>query len=131
MYMLDTNICIYILKKHPPEMKTKFNQIDSVHISAIVYSELCYGVELSPYHLQTPRQKQLNEFISLLKIHTWDEKSANIYAKIRAYLKKKGIPIGNMDMLIAAHALSLNAVLVTNNTHEFSKVPELKFENWI
>ena len=131
MYMLDTNICIYILKQHPKEIQAKFNDIDTVHISSIVYSELCYGVELSPVHLQTPRLGQLNEFVTLLQIHTWDENAAICYAKIRAYLKVRGTPIGNMDTLIAAHALSLKAVLVTNNIKEFARVPNLELENWL
>lgn len=131
MFMLDTNICIYILKKHPLYLLAKFNEIKEIHISTIVYSELCSGITLSPKHLQTVRQNQLQEFIALTILHNWDEKAAVFYAKIRADLKTKGTPIGNMDMLIAAHALSLDATLVTNNVREFERVPNLKLENWI
>lgn len=131
MYMLETNIFSYILKKHNPIILKKFKQIEEVHISSIVYSELCYGIALSPEHLKTPRRKQLQQFTDLLTIHTWDTKAAECYAEIRADLKIKGSPIGNMDTLIAAHALSLKAILVTNNVREFERVAELQIENWI
>jgi tRNA(fMet)-specific endonuclease VapC len=106
-------------KKAPALLAGKFNQIEEIYISAIVYAEL------------SARQIQLQEFIALTTFHSWDEKAAVIYAKIRANLKAKGTTIGNMDILIAAHALSLNATLVTNNLREFEKVPELKLENWV
>jgi tRNA(fMet)-specific endonuclease VapC len=131
MLMLDTNICVYILKKHPLYLLDKFNQLEEIHLSTIVYSELCSGVSLSPEHLQAVRQQQLQEFIGLTYMHSWDEKAAVVYAQIRAYLKVRGIPIGNMDMLIAAHALSLDATLVTNNLREFERIPNLKLENWV
>ncbi len=118
-------------KKAPALLAGKFNQIEEIYISAIVYAELFSGVTLSPEHLQTARQIQLQEFIALTTFHSWDEKAAVIYAKIRANLKAKGTTIGNMDILIAAHALSLNATLVTNNLREFERVPELKLENWV
>jgi tRNA(fMet)-specific endonuclease VapC len=131
MVMLDTNICVYILKKHPLYLLEKFNQSEEIHISAIVYAELCSGVTLSPEHLQTGRQIQLQEFIALTTLQSWDKKAAAVYAQIRANLKAKGTPIGNMDMLIAAHSLSLDATLVTNNLREFERVPGLKLENWV
>ncbi len=131
MVMLDTNICVYILKKHPLYLLEKFNQSEEIHISAIVYAELCSGVTLSSENLQAARQIQLQEFITLTTLQNWDEKAAVVYAQIRANLKAKGTPIGNMDMLIAAHALSLNATLVSNNLREFERVPNLKFENWV
>lgn len=109
----------------------KIKQVEELHISPVVYSELCYGIALSPEHLKVPRRKQLQKFVDLLTVHSWDTKAAEFYAVIRADLKTKGTPIGNMDMLIAAHALSRNAVLVTNNVREFERVPELKFENWV
>ncbi|MFU8789142.1 MAG: type II toxin-antitoxin system tRNA(fMet)-specific endonuclease VapC [Methylobacter sp.] len=131
MLMLDTNICVYILKKRPLYLLEKFNQSEKIYISAIVYAELCSGVTLSPEHLQTARKNQLEEFIALTTLQNWDKKAAVIYAHIRADLKTKGMPIGNMDMLIAAHALNLNATLVTNNLREFERVIDLKLENWV
>ncbi len=130
MIMLDTNICIYILKDHPDHIRKKFNEIESVYISSIVYSELCYGIEFSPARLQAVRRKQLNAFLTLVTIHSWGKQAAEQYGWARTYLRKKGAMIGNMDLLIAAHALSLNVTLVTNNTHEFERIPKLKLENW-
>ena len=130
MFMLDTNICIYILKKHPESVLKKFQMFDDIHISAIVYSELQYGIELSPKKTRQIRFNQLLDFLSLLTIDYWDQIAADNYAKVRFYLKTQGNIIGNMDMLIAAHALSTNSVLITNNTKEFKRIPELKLENW-
>ncbi len=130
MIMLDTNICIYILKEHPEQVLNKFLQNENLHISSVVYAELQYGIELSPNKVRQERFLQLVDFLSLLKIESWDQEAANHYAKIRATLKKQGNTIGNMDMLIAAHALSRGAILITNNTKEFSRILELKLENW-
>ena len=130
MFMLDTNICIYILKKHPDSVLKKFQMFDNIHISAIVYSELQYGIELSHKNIKQIRFNQLLDFLSLLTIDSWDQNAADNYAKLRSHLKAKGNIIGNMDMLIAAHALSTNSVLITNNTKEFERIPELKLENW-
>lgn len=130
MIMLDTNICIHILKERPEPIRQKFNEIDSVHTSSIVYSELANGVENSPARLQAERWKQLKTFLALVTIHAWDERAAEEYGRIRARLKKNGTMIGNMDLLIAAHALSLDATLITNNTHEFKRIPNLYLENW-
>ena len=130
MFMLDTNICIYILKKHPDSVLKKFQTFDDIHISAIVYSELQYGIELSPKNIKQIRFNQLLDFLSLLTIDSWDQNTADSYAKLRSHLKAKGNIIGNMDMLIAAHALSTNSVLISNNTREFERIPELKLENW-
>ncbi len=130
MIMLDTNICIYILQKHPIHIKEKFNAIETVHISSIVYAELQYGIEYGSKRLRAAREKQLNQFLTLLTIHDWDKRAAEQYGKVNAFLRKKGMMIGNMDMLIAAHALSLKATLVTNNGREFQRIPDLMVENW-
>ena len=130
MFMLDTNICIYILKKHPDKVLEKFQMFDDIHISTIVYSELQYGIELSPDKVKQSRLNQLIDFLSLLTIDSWDQNAADHYARVRSYLRTQGESIGNMDMLIASHALSTNSVLITNNSREFERVPELKIENW-
>lgn len=130
--MLDTNICIYVLKEHPQKVYERFRKFnEQLYISSIVYSELQYGIEISPARIKTARQDQLWDFISLLKILPWEQTAAVNYAKIRAVLKTEGKLIGNMDMLIAAHALSTQSVLVTNNMKEFSRIPELALENWV
>jgi len=129
--MLDTNICIYLIKNRPIEVREKFNQyeVGEIAISSITVSELYYGVEKSQ-HVEKNRQA-LSLFLAPLNILTYDEKAAIVYGKIRATLQVKGTVIGALDMLIAAHAKSMGIVLVTNNTKEFIRVEDLDVENWI
>jgi tRNA(fMet)-specific endonuclease VapC len=130
MVMLDTNICVYILKHRSPYLRDQLNAATDPAISTVVYAELCYGIELSPPHLQRPRREQLQQFINLLEVKDWTPQAAEHYAKIRAVLKQRGTPIGNMDLLIAAHARSLDCVLVSNNVREFQRVEGLLIQNW-
>jgi tRNA(fMet)-specific endonuclease VapC len=131
MYMLDTNICIYIIKKRPISLMEKFNNIpkSNLCISVVTYAELQYGVERSSS--KKMNQGILNDFISNLTVLSWDNDAARQYGKIRSTLEKNGIPIGNMDILIAAHALSQKCILVSNNLREFKRVKNLKYENWV
>ena len=130
-YMLDTNICIYIIKQKPENVIARFRQlpIASVAISSITLSELEYGVMKS----SKPEQNQiaLSQFVAPLEILPFGDDAAQYYGRLRAFLEKQGTPIGSLDMLIAAHALSVNCTLVTNNEKEFSRVPDLYIENWI
>jgi len=130
MYMLDTNICIFVLKRRPESVRNKFKAIKSLCISSITYGELCFGIENGVSHLREQRWKQLEEFTQRIVIDPWDEDAARHYGFLRALLKKEGKLIGNNDLLIAAHARSINSVLVTNNTSEFSRVPDLTLEDW-
>jgi tRNA(fMet)-specific endonuclease VapC len=129
-FMVDTNICIYIIKQKPPGVIKRFYQteISEIGISSITLSELLYGVSKS----SKPEQNQiaLTQFIAPLDILSYDDEAAQYYGQLRAYLEKQGRPIGSLDMLIAAHALSTNCVLVTNNEKEFIRVPNLKIDNW-
>ena len=130
-YLLDTNICIYIIKQKPIEVFEKFRSlhVGDVGISAITLSELEYGVQKSRY---SKKNKQaLQEFLLPLEIYEFDYKSAIVYGTVRAYLEKSGTPIGALDTLIASHALSLGISIITNNEKEFKRVPNLKVENWI
>ena len=131
MIMLDTNICIYVLKERPASVLKAFESVESLHISSIVYSELWGGIENSSVKLQDERREQLIQFLSLLTTHDWDEPAGEEYARLYIQLKRKGMMIGNMDLLIASHAKSLGATLVTNNTKEFERVEGLQLENWI
>ncbi len=131
MYMLDTNICIYVLKKHSQKLRYKFKAIKNICISSITYGELCFGIENGGNSMREARLEQLDIFTQRLLIEPWDEGAAKQYGFIRATLKKQGTLIGNNDLLISAHALSMNAVLVTNNVREFSRVPNLTIENWV
>lgn len=130
-YMLDTNICIYIIKKHPDTVLKKLVSLElgDICISSITLAELQYGVQNS--HHQQKNKIALNEFISPFVIMPFEENAASHYGYIRTYLEKKGTPIGPLDQMIAGHAQSLNSILVTNNTKEFSRVPKLKIEDWV
>ena len=129
--MLDTNICIYIIKQQPVTVLKRFleYQIGDIGISSITLSELRYGVCKSTH--QEKNTKALDEFITPLEVVSFDEEAAHIYGDIRAALEKAGTPIGAMDMLIAAHAVSLGIPLVTNNTREFVRIPTLNIIDWI
>lgn len=128
--MLDTNICIYIIKKKPVKVLEALKRLDigDVCISAITLAELEYGVEKSQ---QRERNKiALTSFLAPLEILPFSGNAAVIFGEIRAALEKKGQIIGAYDLLIAAHALSENLILVTNNTGEFSRIPGLCLQNW-
>lgn len=128
--MLDTNICIYIIKQKPPAVLKQFKSysIGDIGISSITLAELQYGVAKSQ-HVQKNREA-LEEFILPLEIADFDEKASRVYGTIRAMIEKAGKPIGSMDMLIGSHALALGATLVTNNTKEFKRIKNLKVVDW-
>ena len=128
--MLDTNICIYIIKQQPDAVLQRFLEyrIGDIGISSITLSELRFGVAKSLH-----REKNalaLNEFIIPLEILPFDEEAALAYDDLRASLEKAGTPIGSMDMLIAAHAISQGVTLVTNNTREFARISGLRLVDW-
>jgi len=130
-YMLDTNMCIYVIKKKPPRVLEQFKtfQIAEIGISTITLSELEYGVAKSTRKEQN--REALIEFLAPLEILSFDEKASRHYGEIRAFLERKGIPIGSLDLLIAAHARSLMLPLVTNDTRAFKRIPGLQIENWV
>jgi tRNA(fMet)-specific endonuclease VapC len=129
-FMLDTNICIYLIKQAPPGVIKRFKRFDinQIGISSITLSELLYGVSKS----SRPEQNRLAliQFLAALEILPYDDQAAQCYGELRAHLEKQGRPMGSLDMLIAAHALSIPCTLVTNNEKEFSRVPNLKIDNW-
>ena len=129
-YILDTNICIYITKKKPVKVFNKFKELTpgTVCISSITLAEMQYGIGKSSQPAKN--QDALDQFLLPLDILEFNALAAVEYGKIRSTLEKAGTPIGSFDMLIAAHAKSMRAVLVTNNTKEFDRVPDLKIENW-
>jgi len=128
-YMLDTNICIAIMKGHPA-IRSKISRIDPPKIctSGIVLAELSYGVWKSQ---QRERNKlALADFCSICNIWDWPVQAADTYGEIRTFLEQQGRIIGANDLLIAAHAKYLNVILITNNTREFKRIPDLKIEDW-
>lgn len=129
-YMLDTNILIYAKNENPEEAKLKFDKHNGkdICISAITQAELEYGVSKSLF-IEQNREAML-EFLSAVPIISFDDMAARHYGEIRAYLERNGIIIGANDLLIAAHARAQGLILVTNNTREFCRVPDLKIEDW-
>lgn len=129
-YMLDTNICIYLIKQKPEKVLQHFKtqSMGDIGISSITLAELRFGAEKSQ-QIQNNRQA-LEEFILPLVIADFDERAAVTYGAVRAALEKAGTSVGSMDMLIGAHALSLGVTLVTNNTREFKQIKSLKIEDW-
>lgn len=128
--MLDTNICIYLIKRQPTQVLNRFKeyQVGDIGISSITLSELYYGVAKSAH--RGKNAKALEEFIIPLEVAPFNEKAAYVYGNIRAHLEKAGKTIGAMDMLIAAHAMSLDIPLATNNTREFIRIPALDVLDW-
>ncbi len=130
-YMLDTNTCIHLIKHHPAAAQDKLSsvQVGEVAISSIVSAELWYGVAFS--RKKKENEAALKDFLQYVDVLDWPQEAAPLYGKIRAELRNKGEPIGAMDLLIAAHALFLEKVLVTNNQKEFERVRGLKVQNWV
>lgn len=129
MILLDTNICIYIINAKPPAVLARFQQyrMGDVGLCSIVAAELAYGVAKSG----SARNRQaLEMFLAPLAILPFDDAAVWAYGDLRADLEQLGTPIGALDTLIAAHALSQHATLVTSNTREFAKVPGLQLDNW-
>jgi tRNA(fMet)-specific endonuclease VapC len=129
--LLDTNICIYVIKKKPVQALHQFSaySVGELGVSAITAAELWYGAEKS----QRPQENReaLAQFLLPLVLVAFDDRAAMVYGEIRAALEGAGKLIGPMDMLIAAQAVSLGVVLVTNDVTEFSRVPGLVVENWV
>ena len=129
--MLDTNICIYVIK-HKPEtvfQKLQNTNPEDVCISSVTYAELVHGVEKSA--AVEKNRLALSMLLANMEILDFDVDAADCYGKIRAVLEKKGTPIGPLDMMIAAHAQALGYTVVTNNVKEFSRVSALQIENWV
>ena len=129
-YMLDTNICIYSIKHKPEQVFRRLQEHDpsEICISSVIYAELVYGVEKSK--AIEKNRLALTLLLANIEILNFDAAAAESYGKIRADLERQGTPIGSLDMMIAGHARSLGYTVVTNNTREFSRVQELKLENW-
>ena len=129
-YMLDTNICVYLIRRRPGMLAQALAQHSTadVTISAITVADLEFGVQKS-IHVAQNRQA-LDLFLAPFTFLEFDQDAATTYGSVRAFLESQGTPIGSLDTLIAAHALSRGLTLVTNNTREFSRVPGLTVEDW-
>lgn len=129
-YMLDTNICIYAIKNHPAQVLAylRAHETEGIGISSISVAELYFGISKSG---SARNLAALQQFLEPLEIADFDLNAAQVYGTLRYTLERLGTPIGPLDTQIAAHALALEATLVTNNGREFDRVPELKWVNWV
>ena len=130
MILLDTNICVYIINAKPAAVLARFQQyrLGDIGLCSVVAAELAFGVAKSG----SARNRQaLEMFLAPLTILPFDAAAMWAYGDLRADLERRGTPIGSLDTMIAAHALSQQALLITNNTREFAKVPGLQLDNWV
>ena len=129
--MLDTNVCIYLIKEHPPSVVERFasHAVGDIGISVITFAELEYGVSKSSRSAKN--REALGQFVSPLEVAAFERRATVDYGRLRAALERKGQSIGAMDLLIAAHAVSLDVRLITHNVREFGRVPGLKLEDWL
>ncbi len=129
-YLLDTNICIYIINRKPAAVlkKVQSKQPGQIAISTITIAELEYGVARSRY--PDRNRIALLEFLFPFTILDFDQKASMEYGRIRTSLESRGRPVGPMDLLLAAQAKAHNLILVTNNEKEFARIDDLRIENW-
>ena len=129
--MLDTNICIAIIKRKPPQVLKRFTayKVGEIGISSVTLAEFVFGVANSQH--QEKNQAALDQFVLPLEIAGFDHEAAKVYGQVRATLEKKGTPIGALDTMIGAHALALGAMLATNDTREFSRIKGLAVVDWL
>lgn len=129
-FMLDTNICIYVMKNRPVGLLPRFNEMaETLCISSITLSELCYGAEKSARPADNLRA--VEQFAMRLDVLPFDARAAHQYGQLRAELERAGTPCGVHDMQIGAHARGEGLILVTNNRREFDRMPGLRVENWV
>lgn len=129
--MLDTNTCIAIIKRKPLQALRRLNEykVGEIGISWVTLAELEFGVAKSQH--QEKNQAALDEFVLPLEIASLNHQAARVYGRVRATLEKNGTPIGALDMMIGAHAVSLGVILATNNTREFSRIKGLTVVDWL
>lgn len=131
-YLLDTNMCIYAMKHHPGVLRhMQQARQDGLCVSAIVAAELSFGVARSAPERQAKNRAALQRFLAAISVESWPAEAIWIYGQDRQALKQAGTPIGELDLLIAAHAKAQDLILVTNNTREFERIDGLRLENWV
>ena len=129
-YMLDTNICIYVMKNYPQALREKFNALaEQLCISTITLGELHYGAEKSAR--RADNLTAIEHFVARLDVLPFEAKAAAHYGQVRAELERAGTPCGAHDMQIGGHARSEGLIVVTNNIREFNRMPGIRAENWV
>lgn len=132
LYMLDTDTCIFLMRGASPALAANIQQVPLAQqvMSVVTLAELSYGVQASAGHKRRQNQSVLDSLVLHLSVLDWPQDAARHYAEIRLDLKKRGAQLGAADLMIAAHARALGAVVVTNNTKDFGRVKGLQVENW-
>jgi len=129
-YMLDTNICIHVMKNYPLDLREKFNSLaEQLCISSITLGELHYGAEKSAHRIDN--LTAIEHFVARLDVLPFEAKAAAHYGQVRAELERAGTPCGPHDMQIGGHARSEGLMVVTNNMREFSRMPGIRAESWV
>jgi tRNA(fMet)-specific endonuclease VapC len=129
-YMLDTNICIYVIKNRPPALRERFNSLaDHLCVSSITLGELIYGAEKSSRPVE--KLAVVEQFAARLAVLPFADKAAAHYGNIRAHLERAGRPAGAHDMMLGGHARSEGLVMVTTNVRGFERMDGLRIENWV
>ena len=129
-YMLDTNICIYVIKNYPPKLRERFNRLaEQLSISSITLGELHYGAEKSARRAEN--LTAMEHFVARLDVLPFGDKAAAHYGQVRAELERAGTPCGPHDMQIGGHARSEGLIVVTNNLREFGRMPGVRAESWV
>jgi tRNA(fMet)-specific endonuclease VapC len=129
-YMLDTNICIYVMKNYPQALRDKFNALaEQLCISSISLGELHYGAEKSVRRVEN--LSAIDNFVARLEVLPFETKAAAHYGQLRAELERAGTPCGPHDMQIGGHARSEGLIIVTNDMREFGRMPGIRVENWV
>jgi tRNA(fMet)-specific endonuclease VapC len=130
-YLLDTNICSYVLRSRPPSVKERFDEAGdgALAISTVVLAELLYGAARHPHAVAIRRE--IADLVSRLAVLPWDEAAAEDYGVLRASLEQAGTPLGAIDMMIVAHARSAGLTLVSNDVRRFDRVEGLSVANWV
>ena len=132
LFMLDTDTCIFLMRGESPALAAKVQSVPLQQqvMSAVTFAELTYGVQASAAAKRKQNQSVLDSLVLHLAVLDWPQDAAKHYAEIRADLKKRGAQLGAADLMIAAHARAVGAIVVTNNTKDFERVKGLEVENW-
>ena len=132
LFMLDTDTCIFLMRGESPALAAKVQSVPLQQqvMSAVTFAELTYGVQASAAAKRKQNQSVLDSLVLHLAVLDWPQDAAKHYAEIRADLKKRGAQLGAADLMIAAHARAMGAIVVTNNAKDFERVKSLEVENW-
>jgi tRNA(fMet)-specific endonuclease VapC len=130
--MLDTHTCIFLMRGESQKLESKVQSVPLQQqlMSAVTFAELSYGVQASASAKRKQNQSTLDSLVLHLSVLDWPQAAARYYAQIRSDLKKRGAQLGAADLMIAAHARAINAIVVTNNVKDFRRVKGLEVENW-